>query len=187
MTSAVHHLSNAGPRRIRRARDELPCLIFVDGACEDFASVGAVLIDPLGNNQFFGGIVDQATVDSWKTKLSQEQVIGQAELIPLLIARLTWQVRLAGRRVIFFIDNESARICAIKAYSPVLPSLEIVMRCIGFDYTHDVLCWYARVPTCCNVADGPSRMNSIEAVKLTGGRAVAPVCPPGVGFTNLLK
>ena len=122
-----------------------------------------------------------------KTKLTQEQVIGQAELIPLLIARITWTDRLAGRRVVFFIDNESARICAIKAYSPVLPSLEIVMRCIGFDYCNDVLCWYARVPTCCNLGDGPSRMDASEAIRLVGCRVVAPACPPVVSFTRVLK
>ena len=135
----------------------------------------------------FGAVVDEATVNSWKTKLSQEQVIGQAELIPLLMARLTWEKRLAGRRTIYFMDNESARITAIKSYSPVLPSLEIVMRCIGFDYVHEAVPWYARVPTCCNVADGPSRMDPEEAIRLTNGKIVVPICPPGVGLQECLR
>ena len=186
-SAALLHLKSAGPRRIRRVTDEDPCLVFLDGACEEETSVGAVLINPRGENQIFGGVVDRATVESWKTKLTQEQVIGQAELVPLLMARLTWEKALAGRRVIFFMDNESARICAIRSYSPVLPSLEIVMRCIGYDYIHEVSAWYARVPTCCNVADGPSRMNPSEAIALTGGRVVAPICPPGVCLKRWLK
>ena len=187
MAAALLHLKSSGPRRIRKVTDEDPCLVFIDGACEDVTSVGAVLIDPRGENQMFGCVVDEATVESWKTKLTQKQVIGQAELIPLLMARLTWEKVLAGRRVIFFMDNESARIAAIKSYSPVLPSLEIVMRCIGFDYTHEVVAWYARVPTCCNLGDGPSRMDPLEAILLTGGRIVEPVCPPGVGFQRCLR
>ena len=186
MSACVVHLNEAGPRRVRGFLQEDPCIIFVDGACEDITSAGAVLLDPRGSNEFWGGILDAETVDTWKTKLFQKQVIGQAELIPLLVSRLTWEKKLAGRRVLFFMDNESARICAIKSYSPVLPSLEIVMQCIGIDYAKDILAWYARVPTCCNIADGPSRMDSSEAVNLLGAKAVPPVCPKGVVFTRVL-
>jgi hypothetical protein len=77
--------------------------------------------------------------------------------------------------------------CAIKSYSPVLASLEIIMQCIAFDYQHEVSAWYARVPTCCNIADGPSRMHAKEVVSNLGAIGVIPVCPPGVGLANVLS
>ena len=185
---AVLHLTTAGPRVINPESSRPPLLVFVDGACEqELTSIGGVLFDPSGNNEYFGGAVSPETVDSWKSKLSQAQVIGQAELFPLIVARLTWAKRFAGRRVIFFIDNESARICAIKAYSPVLPSLVIITQCVGFDYKHGVLPWYARVPTCCNVADGPSRMDPSEAIDLLGATCIAPVLPEGSSLANVLR
>jgi hypothetical protein len=183
---AIKHLEGAGPRTVQPISDALPVLIFSDGACEETTSVGAVLIDPLGANEYFGATVGGATVDSWKTKLHQSQVIGQAELFPLWVARLTWADRIRGRRVIFFVDNESARIAAVKSYSPVLASLDIIVNCVGLDYTLGIASWYARVPTCCNVADGPSRLNPEEAIRLTGARCVRPIFPSGTSPTNVL-
>eukprot|EP00973_Karenia_brevis_P040752 5640106-Karenia_brevis.AAC.1 len=66
----------------------------------------------------FGATIREDLVAQWRTKEKQEQVIGQAELFPLLIARLTWAKYLKGSRVIYFLDNEAARLGAIKAYSP---------------------------------------------------------------------
>ena len=98
-------------------------------------------------------------VDSWKSHAAQWQVIGQAELYPLLVARHTWKHFLHGRRVIFFQDNEGARLTMVKSYSPVLASLQIVLECISWDFQEGITPWYARVPTCANLADGPSRMS----------------------------
>ena len=179
LSAAVQHLEDAGPRLITPVSTRAPLLVFVDGACEEHASIGAVLVDPEGENQYFGAQVSEDTVASWRSKLEQKQVIGQAELYPLLIARLTWQSRLSGRRVIYFIDNESARIVAIKAYSPVLASLRIIVECISFDYDHGITSWYARVPTCCNIADGPSRFSVSEVSALTQAARVSPVFPVG--------
>lgn len=187
MRCAIKHLSTAGPRVINPESTEPPLLVFIDGACEETTSIGGVLLDPRGRCEYFGATVSQQTVDSWKSKLNQAQVIGQAELAPLIVARLTWADRLSGRRVIFFIDNESARLCAIKAYSPVLSSLLIVTQCVGFDYLHGVLPWYARVPTCCNIADGPSRMDPSEAISILGATCVAPILPEDITLANVLR
>ena len=186
MCFAVKHLKTACPRVITPVTSVPPCLIFVDGACEDETSVGGVLIDPLGMPEFFGAVVSPATVDTWKSKLGQEQVIGQAELFPLLVSRLIWSERIRGRRVIFLLDNESARIGAIKAYSPVLASLEIITRCIGLDYDLRISPWYARVPTCCNIADGPSRMDPSSVVSLLSAQCAKPVFPAGSIPANIL-
>ena len=55
------------------------------------------------NVEYFGAVLSQRLVDSWKHKMDQEQVIGQAELYPLLVARLTWQDKIASNRVIYFL------------------------------------------------------------------------------------
>ena len=108
-----------------------PVLVFSDGACEvDGTSIGAVVIAPGVGAQCFGATVSESTLESWRTKMGQRQLIGQAELFPLLVARLTWPDLLRSRRVLFFVDNESARIGMIRTYSPVLPSLGIVLDCL---------------------------------------------------------
>ena len=93
--------------------------------------------------------------------------------------RLTWAKRLAGRRVLFFGDNESARMAMIKAYSPVLSSLQIILQCITWDFQNGCLPWYARVPTEVNIADQPSRLVVEGWVKAFGATAVKPVFPEG--------
>ena len=119
------------------------------------------------------------TIKEWKTREDQAQVIGQAELFTLIVSRLTWEKRLAGRKVVFFVDNESARIAALKSYSPVLPSLNILVQCVAFDYRTKVAAWYARVPACCNIADGPSRFQITEVLKLLKATKVIPIFPAG--------
>ena len=161
-----------GPRRT-----EAPVLVFTDGACEpDCTSIGGVLLD--GETvEYFGARIPLPLCKKWCTKDGQTQVIGQAELFPVLVARLTWKSKLKGRRVLFFLDNESARLGLVKAYSPVLPSLEIIMQCLEWDYAFAVDAWYARVPTASNISDGPSRMSARYISGRYGGRSIRPVFP----------
>ena len=125
-------------------------------------------------------------VEAWASKVGQAQVIGQAELFPLFVARLTWGARLAGRRVFYFVDNDSARLAMVKSYSPVLSSLDIVMQCLSWDSQHDSSSWYARVPTSSNIADGPSRMDAKELVSDFGALIVSPSFPAGIRATDIL-
>ena len=114
---------------------------FWDGAVENgVASIGGVLIASSGICQAFGAVVPEEIVHGWKTKLNQEQVIGQAELFPFVVARLIWSKYLRGRRVIYFVDNEAARLGLIKSYSPVLPSLKLILSCINWDYANGSSC-----------------------------------------------
>ena len=183
------HIASAGPKVIRaRTPSVPPVLVFSDGACEvECTSIGAVLIDPLGICECFGAVMNEATIASWRSSEAQSQVIGQAELFPLLVARLTWQQHLEGRRVIFFIDNESARLALVKAYSPVLASLNIVLQCASFDAKHEISSWYARVPTLSNIADAPSRMCVSKELKALGAVVVPPVCPSGACLDGFLE
>ena len=152
-------------------------LIFTDGACEDSGTtIGGMIFDGASKPQCFGAKLSESTIAQWSTKADQAQVIGQAELFPLIVARLAWAEKLRNRRVIYFIDNEAARIGMVKAYSPVLPSLNLIMSCLGWDYANNSQAWFARVCSSSNIADGPSRM---EAPTEVSADIVPPTFPEG--------
>jgi hypothetical protein len=127
----------------------------------------------------FGAQIPKGLEDSWKSKVGQDQVIGQAEIFPLHVARLTWSKFLSNKRVVYFIDNESARIASIRAYSPVEASLRIVMEGAAWDYHNGSTSWYARVPTTANIADDPSRMVISDYLRQLGAQTDRPIFPEG--------
>ena len=183
----VAELSLDLPRIILPPREEKPIIILTDGACEeDGTSIGGVLLSQCGKVQCFGTSVPKSVVDSWKQRADQTQVIGQAEILPVLVARWTWASEISGKRVIYFIDNESARLALVKAYSPVLPSLKLVMESLKWDQDFNSQAWYARVPTFSNIADGPSRFDYTAALEKLGAEVVQPKFDPswaqGVDF-----
>ena len=84
----------------------------------------------------------------------------------MAVAARRWRERIAGRNVIVYIDNDSARGALIKGYSPALPSAELLAVC----WTELALAranpWFARVPGPSNIADGPSRLEFAECLDL---------------------
>ena len=107
---AVRTLAGSLPRQVKAWKDEWPVLIFTDGACEEDGVVvthGAVLCDvTTGSYFFFGDHVPRSFVEAW-TKGGRKQVIYQAELFPIWIAKVTWKHLLNGRQVLWFCDNEA--------------------------------------------------------------------------------
>ena len=163
-------------------------LISVDGACEDgVVTIGAVVVVQVARPEALGARVGQELVDSWKTRDAQTQVIGQAELFPLLVARLTWGARLQGRKALYFVDNNAALQAMIRSYSPVLPSLELVMECLKWDLQAESSAWYARVPTECNPADAPSRMKYEGWIREAEVQIVQPIFPKGQPPCEIMK
>ena len=188
MSTSLAALKCAKPRIIKCREAEAPIVIFIDGACEpEGTSIGGIMFCPGKTPEAFGALLDDSTVRSWKTTEAQSQVIGQAELCPLVVSRFTWASVLSGRRVIYFIDNDSARLACIKSYSPVVASLNLIMQGLLWDSEHNASSWYGRVPTASNPADDPSRMDA-ELVKTNfGARIVEPIFPPGVRATTILR
>lgn len=173
-------LSGAGPRLVKTCHDENPIVIFIDGACEPGgSSIGGILFEHGSRPQAFGAMLSKEVTSEWASKEGQTQFIGQAEIFPVLVARLTWASRISGKRVLYFIDNDSARLALIKSYSPVLASLKIICDCTAWDCKSDCVSWYARVPTEANCADGPSRLQREEVVHDFGAEIVKPVFPTG--------
>ena len=181
-------MSSAGPRLVEPISAMPPIIIFTDGACEATgSSIGGIIFIPGRRPEAFGALLTDSAVKSLTSKLGQTQVIGQAELLPVLVAKTVWRRYLSNRKVIYFIDNDSARLALVRAYSPVLTSLSIIMKCAHQDALSRSSSWYARVPSKSNIADGPSRMKSEEVKRLYGAKIVAPVLDDGENwFTDVL-
>lgn len=184
---AVAHLKSAGPRVIRPKSEEPPIVVFTDGACEDCTSIGGVVFVPGRAPETFGCVLREEDITDWRSKVDQKQVIGQAEIFPILVAKLTWAEYFKGGRVICFVDNESAKIALIRAYSPVLASLKLALHCSAWDFQNECSSWYARVPTICNIADSPSRMEISAALRALGVIVVEPILPSGMVPAEILK
>jgi hypothetical protein len=83
----------AKPRLVQSWSECPPVLLFTDGAVEDsLQSVthGAVLVDPWKQRSFFmGDHIPGDFVKLW-TRSGKKQVIAQAEIFPVVIAKSTW-------------------------------------------------------------------------------------------------
>jgi len=154
-----------------------PVLIFTDGAFEaGVATVGGVLWDPAdGAFEFFGGVVGKELVKKWQAT-GIEQVIGQAEILPALLARLLWQERLVGRRSLNFIDNDAAREGLIRGRSRSQASAELLDCFWEVEARLAGSSWFSRVPSPSNIADAPSRLEfSHPALEGAVHRSLPPV------------
>jgi hypothetical protein len=144
---------------------DAPWLLYTDGACEEdsgglvIATIGAVIVDPSGKFRgHFGAVVPTFVLDALGLS-GQRQVVGQAELLPILLARLAWPDLLRGVPVISFVDNDSARHALVAGYSPCASSARIVGAAAVLDAQLGVYTWVGRVPSESNPADGPSRLD----------------------------
>ena len=111
LLSVAPSLLLAGPRFVEPTSACAPVFIFIDGACgEDSSSIGAVMFCPGRRPEAFGLKLSEYAISQMISKVSQKQIIGQAELLPVLVAKLVWMSTIANRRVFYFLDNDSARI-----------------------------------------------------------------------------
>ena len=132
-------------------------ICFTDGACEDRASVGAMLVNPLGQAiSVFG--------DNLPSELQHlfygesKHPIYETELLPVLISVLVWGELIKGSQVVFYLDNESAKSGLIKGYGATKVANAIVGSFCQTEALLQLKTWFSRVPTHSNPSDGPSRM-----------------------------
>ena len=155
------------PRKILRTRTLPPVLILTDAAADGEVTISGCLLDPFsGALHFFGALVAEVTVASWKAD-GKKQVIGQAELLASPVAFYVWRVIIRHRDVLAFVDNDSAKACLVRGASLAMHSAEIAheARLISAEYA--VSAWYERVPSPSNIADWPSR-RKVSALKKMG-------------------
>ena len=75
----------------------------------------------------------------------------------MVVSRMLWADRLRDRDVIHYVDNEGAKYGVIKGSSPSRESAWLIHAFWDREIKNRSRSWVSRVPTCCNIGDGPSR------------------------------
>ena len=137
-------------------------IIFSEGAREDAGEVvsrGAVLyVSSNGIQKYFGEMVPSKIVSSWR-KGGKKQLVGQAEMFPVLVSKIYWKTPLHRRRILWFMDNDSARAAYGSRASRVDDSFNMLCVSAKVDNMLHAYHWYTRVPSCANVSDPASRLD----------------------------
>ena len=125
------------------------------------ASCGAVILSPRTEKAVaFGFQVPARIVDEWHSH-GHEQVIAQAEMMPVIICKQQFGHFLRRARVLFFIDNDGVKeaFVAGTTRSKASTSRRMLVEAMVQDARNDSLTWYTKVPSPSNIADAPSRLN----------------------------
>ena len=103
-------LQSVQPRTVPVAINTRTLLIFTDGAWENgVGGLGAVILDETtGSSLVVQDTVHQSLLDLWADQVG-EQLICQIELLAMVLVRWQWMRELHNRRVLLFVDNNSAR------------------------------------------------------------------------------
>ena len=176
-------LRSSPPKRFSIDDELKPVLLFTDGAWEPTSSHpaggGVVLVDPVKGHRWVAEIdIDPRMTDHWK-KLGKSQLIAELELLPIAVSLHHFGKHLTGRRVLWFVDNNSVRDMLIKG-STSSPSLFCLLaECFRISGTLQLLWWVTRVPSKSNIADFPSRRDPQTAASMINGQVLQPlVCQP---------
>jgi len=159
-------LPDAKPREVHLAGFRQPLVIFSDGCCDPSfsspsgvkAGYGGIMFDPEDNAyEFFRK--DMSEDLKWYLSLqgSKKQIVGQAEVLPCLLARLIWKERMKNRAVLYFVDNEAARFGLIRGGAKEPHMGQMLSAFWDEEKDNPSYPWFARVPTLGNPADDPSR------------------------------
>ena len=181
-SAIIGWLRESAPRALAPADFLPPLLLFTDGAEEgpidnSVASCGAFLVDPVDSlRECFGAVIDNALVAEWKSD-GATKIIAQAELLPIVVSKRLWSKRLYRRRVLCFVDNESAKFACINMDSPSIHNRNILMALACEETRVQTWTWYSRVPSHSNPSDAASRMDLKTMVDNFRAKVVSAVLP----------
>ena len=133
-------------------------ICFTDGACEDKATVGAVLVNPLGSAVCAFGAELPCDLQALFYKESKHPIY-EVELLPVLLSLMIWGSQLRQCQVVYYLDNEAAKAGLIKGSGATRLADVIVGNFCANESKLELKTWFSRVPTHSNLSDGPSRMN----------------------------
>ena len=164
-------LTSLAPRQHTVLGQRSPILIFTDGAWESgVATAGAIVVD--GSERLACDIlVPDALVAHW-LEHAGDQVICQIELWALLALKWHFRQKFMERRIISWIDNESARICAIKANSPSRTMKALTRALADIETLWPHFQWIERVCSFSNPGDLPSRGKLEEAAERFAAKGI---------------
>ncbi|CAJ1451490.1 unnamed protein product [Effrenium voratum] len=161
---ACRMLGLMGPRLHCLSMDVRPLVVFTDGSWEDGVALGGmILIDPRGHRVVRQVNIPDSLVRLWTKDFGMSQIISQVELYVFVRVRLLYSSLLKDRRVLVWIDNESARACCIKAASASTTMQALTRVLHEMEFQSPSFIWYERVCSYSNPADLPSRRQEVEA------------------------
>jgi ribonuclease HI len=142
--------------------------VFTDGACEPeerAGSIGGVLYNPAGDClHFFGESVPSEILEDLFSR--SQNPIHELELLPILVAALLWGEFFQQSQVVYYVDNESARMACIRGSGETLRAGEIVQSFVEVEAKLQHRVWFGRVPSFSNPSDAPSRLDFQEVLGL---------------------
>ena len=157
LRETLETIKETPPRRVEALINSMPVIVFTDGACEEDGQV--VFYDAWkGIKKFFGQEIPKKTSDTCKRD-GKKQLVGQAEMLPVLVSKIIWKIHLYKRRVMWFLDNDAAQATYGSCTSQIDDSLNMLRVSAKVD---NVLCayhWYTRVSSCANVSYPASRLD----------------------------
>ena len=116
------------------------------------------MFDPEDNCfEFFRGSVQGDLLEILTHEGEKKQVVGQSEIIPCILSRVIWRSRLQNRCCLHYIDNEAARCCLIKGYSPGRDNAFLASLFWAKEAVPMCFSWFGWVPSPSNISDPPSR------------------------------
>ena len=151
----------APKRQLRVDDDRQPIILYTDASDvperEPRWLLGAVLIDPVDGYtiEYTYHSVSHDIISTW---IPKQTYMGQLELLAAPLALATWSSRLAGRRVLLFIDNDAAASTLVRGYGNKSDSTAITGQFWLLAAQIAVELYLDRVESKSNLADGPSRL-----------------------------
>ena len=91
-----------------------------------------------------------------------EQVIAQAEMLPIAIVKRQMGDLLQKARTLFFIDNDVVKEAMVMGTTSSVACKKILVECMIQDSRNHSMSWYSRIASPSNIADGPSRLDFSE-------------------------
>ena len=152
----------AKPRSLTIGGREPPFILYTDASDvperhEARWVVGAVLINPHRETPLYTfWKVPEEMISKW---LPKQTYMGQLELLAAPVALATWHDQLKGKRLIHFVDNDSASACLVRGYSPLVDSCALVGEYWLTACYYSIDPYIERVESKSNIADGPSRLD----------------------------
>ena len=157
-------LKSVQPRTIPLSINTKTALVFTDGSWENgVGGLGAVLLDESASSSVvIQDEVHESLLSLWKGTVG-DQLICQIELLAMVLVRWQWKHELHNRRVLLFVDNNSARGGTVKGRSNS-PSMDDLVKAFYSIEVHlPSFWWIERVPSKSNPADEPSRLAGRQA------------------------
>ena len=169
-------LRTSPPKRFSTQDELRPIVVFSDGDWEPtsdhHAGGGIVLIDPVKDEKKVAEInIDARMVAHWR-KLGKSRLIAELELLPIAVGLHHFSHALKGRRVLWFVDNNSVRDMIIKGTTASLSLFCLLAECFRLVGAMQLVWWISRVPTKSNIADYPSRQEPETAARMIGGQVI---------------